>query len=85
MDVSNGNYECTAAWKTHSDGSDTKRTPEFVGEALKLNMDSYIRTQYYPGSRDWLLENPMSSNRTLHHAIQAREPSQGCERIYATI
>ena len=38
-DESNGDYEGTAAWKPHSDSSDKKRTPEFVGE-IQAMIDS---------------------------------------------
>ena len=34
--------------------------------------------------REWLLEDPMSGNRTLHHAIQAGKPSVSCQKISMT-
>ena len=37
------------------------------------------------GSRRWLLEDPASGNRTLHHATQAGKPSVSCQKISATI
>ena len=32
MDESNGAYEGTTAWRPHSDRSDQKRTPDFLGQ-----------------------------------------------------
>ena len=36
------------------------------------------------GSRGWLLEDPMSGNRTLCHIAQAVEPNLGCRKISVT-
>ena len=36
------------------------------------------------GSKRWLLEDPKSDNRTLHHTTQAREHNVGCKKISAT-
>lgn len=42
-DDSNGDYKGTADRKTHSDRSDEKRIPEFVGEGIRLTTQSYIK------------------------------------------
>ena len=33
------------------------------------------------GLKKWLLEDPTSGNRILHHATQTKEPSLGCQKI----
>lgn len=40
LDESKGDYEGTAARKTHTDRSDKKRILEFVGEGLKVNTEA---------------------------------------------
>ena len=35
-------------------------------------------------SRGWLLEDPISGKRALHHVTQAKEPSVGCKKFSAT-
>ena len=50
LDESNGDYEGTAAWKSHSDRPDKKRTPEFVAEIQAMidndSFKAYPRMEY---------------------------------------
>ena len=57
-------------------------SPFIFPNGLRLNMEAYIKyleEVMLPGSRGWLLEDPMPGNRT--HATQAGETSHGCQKI----
>ena len=42
----------------------------------------YMEREVLPGSIYWLMEDPTSDERTLHHATSARESSLGCQKIF---
>ena len=45
----------------------------------------YLEEEVLLGLRGWLLEDPVSDNRTMHHATQVGESGVDCQKISATI